>query len=179
MVYLTGYLDSLSYTNTVEWTITGAYSAIHNVSTGELHTADFPERGTFTYRYTRISECATSSATGKAYVHIPTGKIPPRPNMVVVCLDQAASINVSAIFGLALDGNWTYDDSVNPDDLVSDNTTTNPLGIVIFNGVKAYSTTNSAYNVTYRSVPGKGFSFEYDYSDCAKGKKKITIEVTN
>jgi hypothetical protein len=176
-VYLTGYLDSLSHASTTQWTTTGVFPKIYDASTGEIHASDFPERGTFAYRYTRYSECATSSATGKAYVYVVNGKIPPRRDTVLICLDQAAAINVSAIFGLELGGTWNY--PTNLDDIVSSNTVTTAAGTVIFNGQKAFLTTNPAYEVTYRGVASKGFVFEYDYSsgNCVAGKKRITIVI--
>jgi hypothetical protein len=176
-VYLTGYLDSLSYASTTLWTTTGVFPTIYNASTGEIHASDFPERGTFAYYYTRYSECATSSATGKAYVYITRGKIPHRSDTVLICLDQAAAINISAIFGLELGGNWNY--LLDPDDIVSNNTVITPSGTVIFNGEKVFPTTNAAYKVTYRGVASKGFVFEYDYSksNCAIGSKRITIVI--
>jgi hypothetical protein len=176
-VYLTGYLDSLSYASAVQWTTTDVYPTIHDASSGELHAWEFPPIGTFTYSYTRFSECATKKATGKAYVHVPNGKLPPRPDTVEICHDQAATINISAIFGFALHGEWKYDDNVNPTSLVSDNTSTDPLGAVIFSGQKAYQQATPDYNIIYRGVPGKRFSFEYSYSDCATGTKRITIVI--
>jgi hypothetical protein len=179
-VYLTGYLDSLSNASTTQWTTTGVFPTIYNASTGEIHASDFPERGTFAYRYTRYSECATTSATGKAYVYVVNGKIPPRIDTVLICLDQSAAINISAIFGLELDGTWKWNYPTNPDDIVSSNTVTTAAGTVIFNGQKAFSTTNPAYGLTYRGIPGKGFVFEYDYSysNCVTGTKRMTIVIT-
>jgi hypothetical protein len=53
-------------------------------------------------------------------------------------------------------------------------------GAVVFNGTKAFSTTNTAYDVTYRGATGKGFVFEYNYSgNCASGTKKMTIVVVD
>jgi hypothetical protein len=180
-VYLTGFLDSLSHASTVQWTTTGVFPKVYDASTGEIHATDFPNRGTFTYSYTRYSECETTSAPGKAYVHVPHGKIPTRPDTVVICLDQAATINVSAIFGLELGGVWNYGSPLNPDNLVADNTVTTAGGTIIFNGAKAFATTNTAYNIAYRGVAGKGFVFEYDYSGsaCASGTKKMTIVVVD
>jgi hypothetical protein len=62
------------------------------------------------------------------------------------------------------------------DNLVSDNTVTTSTGVVVFNGTKAFLTANTAYEVTYRGIAGKGFVFEYNYSgDCASGTKKMTV----
>ena len=174
-VYLTGFLDSLDSAGSVEWISTGVFPPVHNISTGEIHPAKFPRRGTFTYRYKRFSECATSSATGNAYVNIPTGKIPPRPDTVLICFDQAAAININSIFGLELGGKWSYDN------VVSNNISATSLGAIIFNGQKAYQQVknNAAYNVTYRGVTGKGFVFEYDYSGCKclSGIKRIALMI--
>jgi hypothetical protein len=58
---------------------------------------------------------------------------------------------------------------------------TTSTGAVVFNGAKAFSTTNNtAYEVTYRGTTGKGFVFEYNYSgDCASGTGKMTIVVVD
>ena len=179
-LYLTSYLDSLPDTSPVQWTTTGVYPAVHDAATGELHTSEFSVRGTFTYSYTRYSECLTSSAVGKAYVHVPTGKIPPRPDTVLVCLDQAAAVNINALFGLDLAGVWSYDQSVNPDNSVANNTVATPSGAVFFDGAKAFpSASDPAYNATYRGVAGKAFAFEYNYSsgNCVAGTKKIVVVV--
>ncbi|MDR0725742.1 MAG: right-handed parallel beta-helix repeat-containing protein [Prevotellaceae bacterium] len=185
-LHLTSFLDSLGYASAVQWTTTGVFPAIHDEQTGEIHPPDFPAHGTFTYSYTRFSECGTLSAAGKAYVHIPNGKIPRRPDTVAVCRKHAEAININSVFGLELGGNLQYDASVNPDNTVSANTVkvstpSQHAGAVIFNGEKAYQqATNPSYDVKYRGVDGKGFVFEYDYSSgaCIKGKKRTVIVIT-
>jgi hypothetical protein len=173
-VYLTAYLDSLPYASAVQWTTTGVYPAILDAATGYVNTADFHARGTFTYSYTRHSECNTTSSNGKAYVHVVNGKIPSRRDTIVICRDQAAAINVSSIFGLEFDSDF----SAFTDDAITDNVTTTSVGALIFNGDKAYNET-AASTVIYRGITGKPFVFEYDYSasNCVTGKKKIVIVV--
>ncbi|MDR0725528.1 MAG: hypothetical protein LBF59_05925, partial [Prevotellaceae bacterium] len=176
IVSLAKFLDVQPYaTGALQWSSTGMSPAI-SASTGNINTSNFPNRGTFAYSYTHFSECSTSSAVGKAYVYIPHGKIPPRPDTVAFCLDQAGAINVNKIFGLELAGSWILSDNV-----VADNTATNSLGAIIFNGQKAYQETknNTAYDAIYRGVSGKKFVFEYDYSasSCASGRKKIVVIV--
>jgi hypothetical protein len=174
-IYLTGFLDSLDYALQVQWTTTGVFPAIHNASTGEIHPAEFPERGTFTYGYTRFSECATSPAAGKAYVNIATGKIPSRSDTVTICFDQAGAININSLFGLELGGSWLYDN------VVSNNRVATSLGAIIFNGQKAYQQVknNAAYDAIFHGIAGKGFVFEYDYSGsgCISGTKQIVVLV--
>jgi hypothetical protein len=174
-IYLTAFLDSLDYTSAVQWNTPGVPPIITDASTGALKLDQFPERGTFTFSFTRFSECGTSSTVGKAYVHITTGKIPSRHDTVVICYEQAAAVNISAIFGLELGGN--YDNGFDP----SWRSTT-ALGATIFNGQTAYDEATSVYEVTYRGASGKAFTFEYRYdaSGCnASGKTKITIMITD
>jgi hypothetical protein len=188
-VYLTGFLDSLPHASTVKWTTTtNILPAVADASTGAINTAGFPERGTFAYAYTRLSECGDKkSPPAKAYVHIPHGKIPQHRDTVTICLDQSAAINVSSIFGLDLGGSWRYDhaaSNVNPDETVSGNVSTTALDALIFNGQKAYlqATQNNMYAATYRNISGKAFAFEYDCTGgtcaCASGvTKRIVIMI--
>jgi hypothetical protein len=181
-VHLTAYLDSLPYATTTQWSTTSAYPVIYNAATGELNTSDFPAHGTFTFSYTRTTTCDVTSPAGKVYVHIANGKIPRRQDTVVICLEQAAAINISSIFGFDFKGDWSYGYPVNPDNIVSVNTTITALGAIIFDGQTASSTADTAYDLIYRNTPGKVFSFEYDYSgnNCIPGdKKKIVVVITN
>jgi hypothetical protein len=173
-VRLTGFLDSLPYANTVQWSTT-SFPAIADASTGEINTANFPDRGTFTYSYQRFSECLTNSAAGKAYVHIPHGKIPTRRDTIEICLDQADAININSVFGLELGGSWRY--PVNAGNVVSGNMTTTSLDALIFNGAKAYAQASDA--VYDAGVKRKKFVFEYDYSvsGCVAGTKRIVIVI--
>jgi hypothetical protein len=181
-IYLTSYLDSLPYVSAVNWTTTGVSPAITDVATGALNTGAFPPRGTFTYTYTRDSKCATAQAVGKAYVHIPSGRIPHRNDTIAICRDQASAININSIFGFELDGVLKYDIH-DPAHAISDNVASTPLGARYFDGAKAYDAvkTNPDYNVAYHGAVEKGFVFEYDYSssNSIAGKKRIVIVVTN
>jgi hypothetical protein len=172
-VYLTTYLDSLSYASAVHWTTSAGSPSITDPSTGALDLSHFPERGTFTYTYVRDSECSTTTASGKAYVHVAHGKLPPRRDTIMICRDHASSININAIFGFDLGSSPTYSNDL------SSYISTTALNAVIFDGDKAYDN-SSAPVVTCRGFVGKAFEFEYDYtaSDCTgdiTGKIVIVI----
>jgi hypothetical protein len=171
-VYLTALLDSLPYASAVQWTAVGASPVPADAATGELNTAAFPDLGTFTYTYNRISECATSSATAKAYVHIAHGKIPPRHDTVAICREQASAINISAIFGFELNGAPASTNA-------SAYTATTSLNAVIFDGDKAYAD-NAGTAVVYRGTPAQAFDFTYAVSSpCSPtGTRKIVIVIT-
>jgi hypothetical protein len=183
-IYLTAYLDSLPYFSAVNWTTTGMSPVITDAATGALNTGAFPPRGTFTYTYTRDSRCAfpQSRVTGKAYVHIPQGRIPRRPDTIAICRDQASAINVNSVFGFELDGTLKYDIH-DPANAISAHVKSTPLGALYFNGAKAYDAakTNPDYNVAYHGAVETGFIFEYNYSssNCIAGKKRIVIVVTD
>jgi hypothetical protein len=126
------------------------------------------------------------SSPAKAYVHILHGKIPPHPDTVMICLDQATAINVSNILGFELGGNWLYDhvtNNVNPDETVSDNVTTSALDALIFNGQKAYNeATDSGYNITYKGYTNaKKFVFKYNPSSnsCINNVQTLVIVITS
>jgi hypothetical protein len=156
--------------------------AITDASTGALNTGAFPPRGTFTYTYARDSKCATTQAVGKAYVHIPQGKMPRRPDTIVICRDQASAININSIFGFELGGVLKYDIH-DPANAISANVASTPLGALFFDGAKAYDAakTNPDYNVAYHGAIKTGFIFEYDYSasNCIAGKKRIVVVIEN
>jgi hypothetical protein len=137
-------------------------------------------RGVFTYRYTRYSECLTTSASGKAYVHVPHGRIPPRPDTVLVCAAHAEAVNINSIAGVELGGIWNRDAGSDPDDIVRDNmhtasTPSQHTGAVIFDVKTAHqqamTAANPAYDAAYHGVTGKKFVFEYSYtpSGCTPG----------
>jgi hypothetical protein len=171
-IRLTSHLDSLDCFSAVKWSqpTDGASPDFVNVATGELNTGDFPNHGTFSYRYTRYSECATKSDVGKAYVHIPHGKIPRHPNTVLICVAHNDVVNINSIPGLELGGSWNRNVSLDPDNIVRDNMNivaapSQHAGALFFNVKTAYQQAtlsgNPAYNGAYRNVSGKKFVFEY------------------
>ena len=186
-IRLTGYLDSLDYASAALWSQVNASSpAFVNTSTGELNSADFPAQGTFTYLYTRYSECSTSSAIAKAYIRILNGKIPPRPRTVLICTALSGVININSILGLELSGGvWRYDSNVNPDNTVLNNTVvvTTPsqhAGAIIFDVKTALqqAKNNAAYaDFNHRGVVGKKFVFKYEHTsaDCFAGTTTLVI----
>jgi hypothetical protein len=175
-VYLTSYLDSLDYYSAVEWSkVSASTPSFANTSTGELNSGEFIIGNTYTYRYTRRSECGNNPAVAKAYVHVPRNKIPRRLDTVLICVSVTDVVNINSLFGLKLGGQWHYDN------IVSANVATSPsqhVGALFFDVKTTYQqATYPAYGVNYRGVTGKAFVFEYDYSssDCTNGKTTIVI----
>jgi hypothetical protein len=183
-IRLSSFLDSLDYASPIQWQQTDALSpAFSDVSSGTINTGNFHKSGIYTYQYVRQSECLASSSVAKAYVYIPRGKTPPRPDTILVCVNQIKTINVNSITGLEYGGNWLYDDTVNPDNTVSGNVVevappSQLAGMVMFNVKTAYQqATDSNYNVSYRGVSGKKFVFEYVHttSTCDSKTTRIVI----
>jgi predicted outer membrane repeat protein len=195
-VYLTSFVDSLNTNNIIQWSRSNAAaSTLYDASSGELHTAEFPSYGTYTYIYTRFSECSSFS-TAKAYIHIVHDKIPARPDTVLICRTQDSVINVNSILGLEFGGSWYYGNSIdhpnmNPDNKVELNTKkidppSKFAGAIIFNADQAFEAVKNDddYNGSYKGVTGKKFVFEYDYSNNnyingTMKTKKIVIVVYN
>jgi hypothetical protein len=168
-VRLSSHLDSLDYLSAVNWSKVNASSPAVT-ATGEINSDDFPSRGTFTYRYKRYSECSTSWAVAKAYVHVPHDKLPHRPDTVLICLALTDRVNVNSILGFELGGD------ISPEGVSIDYTATAPSGALLFNAATAHSQA-TGNDVTYRSISGKAFDFTYDCSpsDCCTETKRIVI----
>jgi hypothetical protein len=180
-ISLTSYLDSLPYASAVQWTTAGAYPAIS--STGKIKASNFPSHGVYTYTYARYSACSHTPATGKAYVHVVNGKIPPRRDTILICISTTESVNLNSIFGLEFGGEWQY--PVNPGNIVSGNTEeintpSQYAGMQLFNIKTAHQqATDAQYDVTYRGVTGKKFVIDYvrttQSCNCNSGTTRIVI----
>jgi hypothetical protein len=179
-IHLSAFLDSLDYASPIEWMPSSDFL---DISSGVINTGDFHNLNVHTYRYIRRSECLTSYSTAKAYVYISNDKIPPRPDTILVCTKHAQKLNLNSIIGLEYDGFLRYDNSVNPDNVVSDNVTeivspSQLAGMLMFDVQTAHNqATNSKYNVNYHGISGKQFAFDYVHttSDCDAGTTRIVI----
>jgi hypothetical protein len=182
-VNLTSFLDSLPNVNTVEWIQPNLQNFI-DVSTGTLNSAQFLSHGTFTYTYSRISKCSAIPSIAKTYIYVPNPNdaVLRHPDTVMVCTSNTTMVNVTGMFGLELGGTWEYDDTVNSDNTVFDNTVevvppSQHAGAVIFNAKNAHAIAGNNYNVNYRDVAGKKFAFKYSYTPSAgvTNTKQIVI----
>jgi hypothetical protein len=181
-IRLSNFLDSLNYANTIQWVRASASSPdLSDVSSGEINTGSFYSHGVHTYQYIRHSECMSSSSTAKAYVYIPHGKTPPRPDTVLVCVNKVETININSILGLEYGGVWRYDnsDGFDPDGIVSDNSVeinSTSQNVLMFNVKAAHEEADAQYDVTYRGVSGKQFVFDYiPTSTCNSSTTRIVI----
>jgi hypothetical protein len=179
-IRLSSFLDSLNYASPIEWMPSPEFL---DVASGAINTGSLNNSIIHTYRYIRKSECLTSYSTAKAYVYIPRNKMPPRPDTILVCTSQTQKLNLNSIAGLEYDGLWVYDNSVNPDNVVSDNVAeidppSQLAGMLMFDVQTAHNNaTNSKYNVNYRGISGKQFVFDYVHtaSDCDADTTRIVI----
>jgi hypothetical protein len=161
---------------------------LNDDETGEI-AGNFMKRYTYTYRYTLSSSSSEScpSTSAKAYVHVLDDRILSKTDTVVICkeLDASKAVNLDQILGLALGGVWKYNNTVNPDNTVSDNVKvytapSNYAGAHVFNAQKAYADANTSYDYSYKGATVKKFVFLYDNITCAgNGSKQIVVIVTD
>jgi hypothetical protein len=170
VINLTSFLDSISYA-TVLWDKFAQYApAILNgtqETTGSINSRDFNTIGTYTYKYTVMSQCGSSEA--KVYIRTVKDKVFHIPDTISICKthEMSKALNLNYILGLELGGAWVYDDTVNPDSTVFNNTTqmlppSKYAGATIFNATKAWETASGSYSITYRNQnSAKAFKFVY------------------
>jgi hypothetical protein len=167
------------------WSQVSPYPSV-NSATGEIKNATF-QKGTYTYKYTLLSPeysgCGETSA--KVYIRTLSDRILGKTgDTITICsaLELSRFVNLNQIFGLALEGNWNYDNTVNPDNTVRDDyvkiSTAPPYaGAHVFNAQKAYSEADSSYDYTYHGAAVKKFEFVYAAS-CISGSKRVVLIVT-
>jgi hypothetical protein len=184
-INLTSYLDSAAY-NTVSWERLSITGPTVDAQTGEINTGTLI--GMFKYRYSMTSKCGTKTAI--AYVNPLKKRLLRRTDTISVCKDELRSrnIQINKILGIDLsdNGEWQYDNTVNPDNTVVTNVTTYPEfssyhGAIIFDAYQAWMDASSAYTKPYRGdANAKMFIFRYSATGSCVGdvNKDIVIVVT-
>jgi hypothetical protein len=179
-VRLTSFLDSLD-SNIIKWSKVNPTSPNINPVTGDVDIVNFLKHGTYTYKYSSSTKCGTTSAI--AYINTVTDFVFNQIDTIMIDKNQELSkfINMNGILGLELNGQWKYDEEVNPDDTVLSNVTMmlSPSiysGAVIFNAQKAWNEAGSAYFINYKGVNNaRKFTFQYKGGICAKNLTKTIV----
>ncbi|MDR0725497.1 MAG: hypothetical protein LBF59_05760 [Prevotellaceae bacterium] len=187
-VRLSSYLEPSDYSK-ILWEQVSPYPVITDTETGLIVNGNFQKNATYTYKYTLTSpeNSGCGSTTAKVYVRTLNNRILGKTvDTIVICsaLDNSKTVSLNQIFGLEIDGAWSYPND--PDNITENNVTVYSLpsqyaGAHVFNAQKAYSEANSNYNITYRNTPGKRFEFVYTttVSSCVNETKKIVLVVVN
>jgi len=179
---LTRFLDSID-NNVIQWSKVNPAAPNINPITGDIDGLSFMQQSTYTYKYSSSTKCGTTSAI--AYVRPVTNLIFTKPDTIVIDKNQYHSygVNMNNIVGLELNGQWSYDAPVNPDNTVSSNITTVAssslyYGALIFNANKAWHDAGAAYIINYKGMTNaKKFTFRYVAGNCAKNQVKIIVVI--
>lgn len=191
VINLTSFIDSIRHTKTIRWERTAAYSPAiisgTEETTGSVNSGDFSRTGTYTYKYTAVSQCGSSKS--KVYIRTLKDRLPNTPDTIMVCgrYESSSALNLNHILGLELGGVWEYGATVNPDATVADNVVkmsppSRYAGALVFNAAKAWKSAPASYSHTYRGhQDAKIFNFIYVPSTNASvsTKKKLVIVVVN
>ncbi|MDR2383127.1 MAG: hypothetical protein LBD76_04485 [Prevotellaceae bacterium] len=185
-IRLSSYIEPSDY-DQILWEQVSPYPVITNTEAGLIVDKNFQKNATYTYRYTLSSPensgCGSTSA--KVYVRTLNNRILGKTiDTITICqaLNNSKTINLNQLFGLALDGAWSYpNDSKN---VTENNVTVYTLpsqyaGAYVFNAQKAYAEADSNYNISYKGVQAKRFEFVYTATSCISVMKKIVLIVTN
>jgi hypothetical protein len=166
-VYLSSFTDT-SNVLSIKWDGLGSGLNFIDDETGALDAQKFMHRRVYTYKYTTVSTCGTSTAN--AYVFTSTDKMRIKNGReIFVCKDLELSkyINLNQILGLENNGTWSYPNDTNG--VVAGNVGTSSAkfgGSKIFNAQKAY---DDASQTTVYDVAGKpdmkAFKFKYTAVD--------------
>jgi hypothetical protein len=169
-VNLSSFIDSVQYTS-IRWERSSPSSpaiiAGTNETTGSVNSADFVDAATCTYEYRVLSQCGTSKA--KTYIRTLKDKIKHAPDTIMICgsVESNTALNLNQLLGLELGGTWKYNNTVNPDQTVSNNVTVKSApskfaGALIFNAVNAWNTAPATYSIKYKGHnDAKIFKFIY------------------
>jgi hypothetical protein len=185
-ICLSSLLDSLDNSK-IKWEkVSVAAPDIINPEKGIINTANL--NSTSKYKYS-VSRCKTGSAI--AYVYPIKDKfLSKRRDTIVICKDKKHSkyINLTQILGLEFGGEWKYDNSVNPDNMLFSyvkqlTASSDYYGALIFNAHQAWEEiTSVGYSLNYKGDENaKKFVFRYSTKTniCVGDiNKDITIIVT-
>jgi hypothetical protein len=181
---LTSFLDSVD-NNIIQWSKVNPTSPNINSITGDIDVVSFIKQSVYTYRYSSSTKCGTTSAI--AYVRPVTNFIFTKIDTIVIDKNQELShgVNMNRIFGLVMNGKWSYDATVNPDNTVSSNVkTVSPSSLysdaLIFDAYKAWQDAGAAYDVNYKGMTNaKKFTFRYITGKCAHNQVKTIVIIIN
>jgi uncharacterized repeat protein (TIGR01451 family) len=182
-VRLTSYLDSVNYHN-VKWEQVSPYPVITDDETGKI-TGNFAHNALYTYNYTltpQYPNCLSTSA--RVYIHARKDRIfGKQVDTIIVysALDASKFINLNQVFGLELQGEWSYPDDTCgyvKDNIKTFESTSKYAGAIVFNAQKAYTDAGFDNNIMYKGVLSRKFDFEYAESCVAGARKRITLIVT-
>jgi uncharacterized repeat protein (TIGR01451 family) len=184
-IILGAYLDSTS--GSITWTPVFSPNIILLDATVGRIRGEFLRNYTYTYKYVlSLASCGTSTAR----LTINTTKINAirEIDTIVMCptLDSNIYVQLNQILGFELGGVWTYDNTLNPDNTVIDNTLLYPsssrfAGALVFNAAKAWRDASSAYNISYNGDnQAKKFVFKYTppAGSCLTKTRTIVIIAT-
>jgi hypothetical protein len=188
-VNLSNFIDSIPRTK-IRWERATMYSPViiagTETTTGSLNSEEFVNLNTYTYKYIATSQCGSSEA--KVYIRTVKDKIFRISDTVMLCRNHESSkaVNLNAILGLELGGDWKYDATVNHDATVANNVTVAPStsmynGARVFDAVSAYKTAPALYSATYNGHnDAKIFKFMYisRTESSTITKKELVIVVT-
>jgi hypothetical protein len=182
-IFLSSFIDTLDHFST-QWTkLNHAAPDIADAKKGQIDSDRLRPGVTYKYRYSLMSDCGSTSAI--AYVHALKNRTFHRIDTVVICKDHESSrsVHLNQILGLELNGEWKYDNTVNPDNTVMSNVkgfpkSSNYCGALIFNARQAWTDAASAgYNILYRgNAKAKKFKFQYSSPDsCIEDKVQTFV----
>ncbi|MDR1055471.1 MAG: hypothetical protein LBL90_06525 [Prevotellaceae bacterium] len=122
-IQLGSYIDTVGI-NFLGWermnTLIPAITTGTETTTGTIYTGDFGE-GTYAYKYTGQGECDIVSA--KLYITTISKTKGSYADTIVVCreIESSRHLNINQIIGIEAEGNWLFDSSINPDNVVANN----------------------------------------------------------
>jgi hypothetical protein len=181
---LTAFIDTLEHFSAKWTTINHAAPNITDTLRGTINSKTLNAGSTYTYRYSMSSKCGSASAI--AYIHAPNRRMLRKTDTVVVCSSHQSSksIHLNQIMGLDFNGEWKYDNPVNPDNTVKSNVKDYPAsssyrGALIFNACQAWIDAPSAdYGITYKgNMEAKQFKFLYSAPNSCLGNHTKTLVI--
>jgi hypothetical protein len=183
-VNLTSFIDSLDYFS-VKWTkLNSAAPDIVDAKKGKIDTRRLIPGATYKYRYSLTSECGSISAI--AYIHTMNNRTLHRIDTIVTCRtnETSHSIHLNQLMGLELNGEWKYDNTVNPDNTVKSNVrgfpqSSNYCGALMFDAYQAWAdATDAGYAISYRgNANAKKFRFQYSAPNSCIGNRIQTLVI--
>jgi hypothetical protein len=188
-ILLTSFIDTVPGTDVLWEKISVGAPGFTNITKGGIHSTDFMEGITYTYRY-KFSIASVVQASALAYVHVlKTNGTHHKIDTIVVCRHQDINenINLSMLLGLELGGLWAFPED--PDGAISSNAIIFPVasrhyGTVKFNAIEAYlDATHAIHSINYHGdINAKKFKFQYTPatgSCLGTEPKTFVIVVTN
>ena len=184
-IRLSAFLDSTA--GDITWTqVYASGITLLDATTGRIR-GTFEQNHTYTFKYTlSLASCGSTSAR----LTLNTTKIDAirQVDTIAICptVDSNVYVQLNQILGFELDGTWTYDNTLNPDNTVSDNVTLHPAssrfaGALTLNVAQAWRDAGSAYNMTYNGDnQAKKFVFRYTPASgsCLTKTRTIVIVAT-